>query len=122
MVSSWVSTGVLVLLATGLVHRHRPKVHVPIMLSCFVVDLANVVYIEVRRGAVAQTVGMLTQGGRWVLGFHIAVSVLSLVGYMVAAVTGFRLLKRGRGRRAHRANAVAFLILRVLNYITSFEV
>lgn len=121
-ISSWVSTGVMVMILVGLRYRHRPRVHVPIMLGCFIIDVANVVFIEVRRGAVEQAVTVFTGGGRWVLGFHIAVSVLSIFGYVIALVTGLLLLKRGKARRVHRANAAAFLILRVLNYVTSFQV
>jgi len=48
------------------------------------------------------------------------VSVLCILGYMVALGTGLRLLRRGKGRRAHRVNALVFIITRLSSYVTSF--
>jgi hypothetical protein len=122
IVSTWVSTAVMALLALGIYRRHTPRVHVPIMLVCFVLDLANVVFIEIGRGAVEHALSTARSGGEWILKFHIAVSILSLLGYGVALATGLRLLRTGRGRVLHRSNAVLFLLFRVLNYVTSFFV
>jgi len=122
LISSAFSTVVLVFLAVGLHYRHRRRVHIPIMLGCFAVDLANVVYIEVRRGAGGKGGTTLGTAGEWGLQFHIAVSVLTLLGYAVALYTGIRLWRAHGGRRLHRANAAAFLMARVLNYVTSFYV
>ena len=121
-ISSWLSVGVLVLLAFGIYHRHRPSLHIPTMLACFAIDVGNVIYIEVRRGAVEKTISTAGTAGEWILKLHILVSVLSIVGYLVAVITGVRLLRKGRGRLAHRLNAVIFLSLRVTNYLTSFYV
>jgi formate-dependent nitrite reductase membrane component NrfD len=121
-ISSWVSTGTLVLLAYGLVHRHRPRIHIPVMVSAFAIDVANVIFIEVRRSAVEKALQSVTTGGDWLLKFHIAVSLLSVAGYLVALFTGLRLYRRGEGRQIHRANAIVFIVNRVLNYLTSFYV
>src|SRR5262249_8104254 len=122
LISSLVSTGVMLLLAYGIHRRHTMRVHVPVMLTAFAVDLANVIYIELRRGAVAKAFTTATTGGEWILKFHITVSVLAILGYFLALFTGLRLLTSGRGRRLHRANAVVFILDRVLNYISSFYV
>ena len=92
------------------------------MFTCFGIDVANVVYIEVRRGAVETAVRSFTGAAELVLRFHILVSVLTVLCYLVAAATGLRLLYRGEGRRFHRANAVVFILARTANYVTSFYV
>ncbi len=121
-ISSGVSMGVLLLLAFGIYHRHRPRVHIPVMLVSFVIDLANVILIEVRRGAVEKAISTASAPGEWILKLHIAVSVLSLAGYVSAIITGLRLLRKNQGRHVHRVNAAAFIFLRVMNYLTSFYV
>ncbi len=121
-------TLVVVLLIYGLWNRRRPRIHMPVMIGCFVIDVANVVMIEVGRlvmegeGAVARSVRSLTQEGLTLLNFHIAVSLLTLVCYGIAVGTGLRLYRRGRGRGVNRTNAVIFLLARATNFVTSFLV
>lgn len=109
---------VLVAIAIGVHYRHRRRIHIPIMISCFVVDLSNLLVIELTRGAIEKTL----QTDDWLLVFHVAVSVTFLLGYVIAVITGTRLHRTGRGRPIHRGNAAVFLLARVLNYITSFFV
>ena len=135
MLSEWISlisqvAGTLVvgLLAYGLWHRRRPRIHMPVMKACFITDLANVALIEVSgaflrgQSAVAKGVDATITGGSPLLVFHIAVSLLVLVGYGVAWVTGRRLHRTGRGRRTHRINACVFIPVRLANWVTSFMV
>ncbi len=120
--SSSVSTLVLVLIAIGLQRRHDRRVHIPIMLTCFVIDVANVLFIELGRGAVMRTLETATQAGEWLLKVHIAFSVMTLAGYVVAALTGSKLRKGIDVRKVHRWNGAIFLLNRVANYATSFMV
>jgi Ca2+/H+ antiporter len=116
----------LCVIAVGLAYRFRPRRHIPLMLSAFVLDLTNVVLVEVYarqtagRGAVEQGVSAFTSGGTALQQFHIAVSVLCILAYVVAVVTGTRLYRRNVGRQVHRANAVVFLATRLSSFITSF--
>ncbi|MBI4586881.1 MAG: hypothetical protein HY717_22940 [Planctomycetes bacterium] len=114
--------------AVGLWQRRRPRRHVPIMIACFAVDLANVLVVELNRAAVEKAFKTVAQTGDWILKFHILVSVVCLACYAVALVTGLRLLKGGAASRLpgtrglHKKNAAVFLICRVLNFITSFKI
>jgi hypothetical protein len=120
------NTAMLLVLAFGLWKRHTPRVHIPAMLIAFVVDLGNVVVVELaaRRskgvGAVEQATQAVLQGGSTLSQVHIAASALTIAGYFVAAITGTLLYRRGRARRVHKANAAAFIVMRLLSYVTSF--
>ena len=121
--SYWANAAVLALIAYGLYHRHRRRIHVPVMLTCLAVDLVNVVVIEFRQRAVEKALETATASGAWLLKIHILVSTLCVAGYLVAAFTGWKLLHgHERFRRVHRGNAAFFLITRVLNFLTSFYV
>ena len=121
------NTAMLLVLAAGLAYRFRPRVHIPLMLTAFAGDLVNVFLVEVysRRtsegtGAVEKGIGAFAGESDFLSRFHIIVSVLCILGYMVALATGLRLLRRGTGRRAHRTNALVFIITRLSSYVTSF--
>jgi formate-dependent nitrite reductase membrane component NrfD len=113
---------VLLWIGYGLLKRRDPKVHIPVMVSAFILDVANVVIIELNRKAIERTLETAAAPGEWILKFHIAVSVIALVCYVIALITGPLVLKRGRCRGLHFKNAVVFLVCRVLNFITSFMV
>jgi len=116
----------LLVLPFGLTQRHRPRVHIPVMLTAFVADVGNVLLVEYvarlghGKGAVEEGLDAFTGGGTSLQRFHIIVSVASILGYAVAAITGSRLYRRGAGRNVHRANAVVFVFARYASYITSF--
>ncbi|HLU50147.1 MAG TPA: hypothetical protein VK116_18750, partial [Planctomycetota bacterium] len=73
-------------------------------------------------GAVSKASGELLAGVPTILFVHIIASILTIVGYVVATWSGFRLHRRGIGRRLHRANAWAFVVVRLVTYSTSFFV
>ena len=77
------NTAMVLVLAVGLKVRYRPKIHMPLMLTAFVVDLANVLIIELGRGAVSQAMEAF-ETGAYFEEFHVLVSAFSLVGYVVA--------------------------------------
>ena len=117
---------VALVLPYALWKRRRPKVHIPTMLSAFTVDLVNVVLVEYYarishgKGAVEQGIGAFTGNGSFLSRFHIIVSVLSILGYLVAIATGTRLYRKGRSRKVHKVNALLFLGTRYASYVTSF--
>lgn len=120
------NTATLLGVLHGLWNRRRPRRHIPVMLGCFAVDLANVLVVEFSarsRGKGAIEKGMEAFGSEdYLLVLHIVVSVLMLAGYVVAVFTGVRLYGKGKGRRVHLANAVVFLVMRLANYVTAFLV
>jgi uncharacterized membrane protein YozB (DUF420 family) len=108
----------------GFANRHDRRIHVPAMAAAFALDVALVVWIEISREAVEKSLGL---GGRPLpgplLGFHIFVSVLVILLYIVQAVLGRRLLSGNESVRAwHRKSGMTFLLARSLNLVTSFMI
>ncbi len=130
MEPSWIilqvlNTAMLFVIAYGIAQRRRPRVHMPVMGGAFLGDVILVGLIESRargdgKGAVEQGVDAFSEGGEWIEQFHIIVSVLCILGYVVALVTGLRLQRSGRGRKLHRWNAGIFIVTRLSSYVTSY--
>ena len=121
------NTAMVILLAVGLALRFRPKAHIPIMLIAFAVDLGNVILVEVYArqknegvGAVEKGLATMIEGQALLPMVHITVSILCILGYVVAAITGTLLHRRGICRKAHRWNAAVFILNRLASYVTSF--
>src|SRR5687767_5511339 len=116
------STIILLLLAYGIAQRKNSKVHIPVMLSAFVLDVALVLYIEITRHAVETFVDSVkTPVDHGFLLFHIGVSLLTLALYIAQIVTGRKLFKGNHGiRPLHRKLAWLFIVCRLTNYVTSF--
>jgi len=127
------NTAMVLVLAVGLKLRYRPTIHMPLMLTAFVVDLGNVLIIELGRGAVEQATEAFGSGAYFEQ-FHVLVSALSLIGYVVAVVTGTKLYRASRPasgspgnpdrakklRKVHKVNAAVFIVMRLASYVTSF--
>lgn len=114
------STFVVVLLLIGVWFRkRRPEVHFALMLGAFCTDLLLVIYIEVMRHAVEKVVSH----GRPIIWFHATVSLAVLVCYVFMIRLGRPMLAgHYQTRSLHRAVGIAFLVLRGLNYLTSYMV
>jgi len=126
LIAKALNTFGLFILAYGLSQRRRPRIHMPVMLTAFAIDVFNVILVEVLarskegKGAVEQATSVFTEGGTTLQYVHIGTSFLCIVGYVVAVITGTRLWRRGVGRTAHRVNAAAFIVTRLVSYVTSF--
>ncbi len=112
-----ISTFACVLIIVGYLNRSRRRVHIPLMASAFVIDMAIVLYIELARGVIDQVrarMGLL-------MIVHIILSSAVIALYIGQIVTG---IKNARGLRSKwHAKAGLWLILtRVGNLITSFLV
>ena len=113
------STLVLFIIAAGIMRRRTPKVHYPLMLTAFTLDIGMVLYIELAREAVKTAMS----GPPPLLMFHIVVSCLVIVCYLTQFFLGWRLLKgKSTNRRAHLITAILFCVLRLTNYVTSFMI
>jgi len=112
------SVFVCLLLLVGVAYRRRRRIHIPLMLSAFAIDLSMVFYLEIRRGVVES---IPSRPMTTLLFVHILISVLVLVLYGVQITTGIRNL-RGPRRPWHRKAGMTFLLLRFGNLITSFFV
>jgi uncharacterized membrane protein YozB (DUF420 family) len=119
-----VSTFILVLIGLGLWKRRQPRLHVPLMLTAFALDVALVLYIELSRHAVETAVeAARTPHANDLLLFHVAVSLAVVLLYVVLAITGYSVLKGRRQKlKLHRNLGGAFVLLRLVNYVTSFMV
>ncbi|WP_373533133.1 hypothetical protein [Vampirovibrio sp.] len=119
-----VSTVAVLLIFAGWKFRKRAEVHIPLMVSAFVIDFSLLLYIEWTRHAIEtlQT-DVSTAASEWLLYFHVLVSAIMLVLYWVQIGTGIRLAKgKEVSRIFHKNAAYAFLAFRLLNYVTSFFV
>lgn len=117
------STLILLIIVYGLIKRKQPTQHVPAMSLAFALDVGLVLYIELTRHAInTVTDSVATPADNAFLLFHVSVSLITLLLYVILTFTGYKLL---RGERAkyfapHRYFAAAFLLFRLTNYVTSF--
>lgn len=119
-------------LAYGISKRREPAIHMKVMTTCFIIDILNVILVEVEnhlrpregpsKGAVETGWESFLEDPFSLLPFHILVSVISIVCYIIAIRTGRRLFRTGEGRGAHRKNAVVFIVTRLASFVTSIMV
>jgi uncharacterized membrane protein YozB (DUF420 family) len=118
------STMVLLLIAFGLINRHKRKIHVPVMATAFAIDLSLVLVIEIQRQAIENIVINQHNSFTW---FHVIISTIVLVLYIVLAVTGYKMSKLVSGPmfyqtqlvQTHKITSIVFIVLRLTNYMTS---
>ena len=112
-----ISCGICALLVIGVLNRRRKRVHIPLMVTAFVSDVAMLLYIEISRNAIETA---RTSMGP-LMGVHIALSVAVLVLYVGQIVTGIK-KARGKSRPWHGKAGIALLLCRFGTLITSFMV
>lgn len=119
-----VSTLVVFLIFLGWKFRKRAEIHIPLMASAFVLDLGLLLYIEFTRHAIETIrVDIVSAADEKLLYFHVLVSAIMLVLYFIQIGTGIRLARGHAVSRAfHRNSGYAFILCRLLNYVTSFFV
>lgn len=119
-----ISTLILAVIFTGLWHRKNAKIHVPLMLSAFVMDVLLVLFIELNLQAVETVVDSSMQPqNKELLLFHAAVSLTVILLYVALTFIGIKLLKRQKQYLPlHKKLGSAFLVMRLINYVTSFMV
>ncbi len=116
-----VSSFVVCLITVGIVFHRKLEVHIPIMLSAFVIDVALVLIIELQRHAVEKVIGEVVapSPSAFVI-FHACVSLLVILCYIALGITGAKTIIDRSKLPTHKAIAMVFIILRLTNYITSF--
>jgi uncharacterized membrane protein YozB (DUF420 family) len=118
-VTTIAATLALLLIGAAIFFRRNRRLHVPMIAAAFAIDLALVLYVELSKHAV----GSVLHHGGTLLWFHAIVSAIMFILYLVQMRLGLRLLRGNHlTRRAHRRIGVAFVALRLVNYITSFMV
>lgn len=113
-----ISTLVLAIVAVGFwLRRRRNAIHIRLMISAFLIDLCLLVYIEYSRQAVQKVVAST----RPVVWLHASVVVLLCYVLMIHLGRGV-LAGNPTARKRHQMLGIVFVILRSLNYITSYLV
>lgn len=118
MILKLISVFTCVLIFIGICYRKNRKRHVPIMLTAFTIDVAMVLYIELTRHAIKTSL----HPPHPFVTFHVCISVILMILYLVQVWVGFKLYRGGTMRSFHRKMAVAFVIFRLANLVTSFYV
>ncbi len=112
-----ISTVVLLLIFFGIMNHRKRRLHMSLMTTAFLIDLGLVLYIELTREAIEQTI----EGVHGLLLFHIIVSIISLILYVVLIALGIKWFKGQNNVAAlHRNLAYVFVLCRLTNYVTSF--
>ena len=117
LVSLIISTMVLAGGFYGVSQRKNRRRHVKVMLTCGIVDILLVLAIVVVRKALPTAMEADTQ----ILRIHLMFSIPALLLWFTAFASGRQRL-RGKWVTFHRFNAIAFLIARTGNWVTSFFV
>lgn len=120
------STLILLIIVLGLYFRKQPKIHVPLMLTAFVADLALVLIIEFQRKAVEKVVDNAITAPNTFLLFHAGISLIVILLYIALIITGNKALKLpiragSNTMEIHKILALIFIVFRLANYITSFQ-
>jgi len=119
MVLKIISIGIVILLFYGLTQRFRPRIHIPVMLSAFVLDVGLVLYIELSRDATGTAMGWDDLPG--IMQIHIFLSTMTVVMYLVQIVSGFIRYRKG-GMPYHKHTGILFMVFRLGNLLTSFMI
>ncbi len=113
------STTVVLLIIAGLVTRKQTRAHISLMLSAFVLDIGLLLAIEFQRNAINTALNTTLKP---ILFFHICVSVLMIIFYVIMIRSGMATLKDRSHKARHKNLAKIFLLLKFLNYTTSFMI
>ncbi len=116
-VSLVISTLILITIFYGVSQRKNRRRHVPIMVGCGIADILLVVAIIGMRRALPQAMEADTA----ILRIHLAFSIPALLLWFSAFYSGF-MRKKGKCVGFHKFNAIAFLVARTGNWVTSFFV
>ncbi len=108
---------VLLLILIGIAFRRKRKIHVPIMVTGLVLDLASVLYLEISRHVIMEAFERVPE---FLMKIHLTLAVLTLSGWAIAFTTGILILSGKQIQKIHKINAAIFLISRTALFITTF--
>lgn len=116
-----VSTFVICLIAVGIMFHRKLEIHIPLMVTAFVLDLILVLVIEIDRYAVHKVMEEVTAAAPDIFViFHASVSLLVILFYIALGITGSKTIKDRSKLSVHKKLAYCFIVLRLINYVTSF--
>jgi hypothetical protein len=106
---------VFALLLVGFAQRHNRRIHIPIMVTAFLLDMGLVMWIELARGAVEQLTGPTAP----MMKLHLFLSIGTVVLYLTQIISGYVKARYG-GASIHLYTGYTFLLFRFGNLVTSF--
>lgn len=115
-----ISTFSFILLIIGILYRKTPKIHIPLMVVAFLIDMALVLYIELNRSVMKQIIHE-SPFSSLILNVHILFSVILLILFCLQIFIGIKTVyRREKYRYWHKYIGWSLLGFRVGNYVTSF--
>lgn len=108
---------VIIVIAASILYRHRPNVHIPLILGALTIDMLFVIFIEMNRSAVESIVGKPLSP--FVIA-HILVSTFVILIYFFMLFFGCRLLSVDKGRTQHVVGISLYAGFRLLSFVTSY--
>lgn len=110
---------VCLIILAGLYYRRNRRLHARLMMSAFIIDMALVLYIELTRKAVETAIGPMHP----FVAFHVIVSVVVVVLYLVQIYLGFKMMRKPAcSPKLHGRIGMVFVVLRLANFVTSLFV
>lgn len=102
-------------IALALWFRSNNRIHIPLMLLAFAIDMGLLLHIETSRSAIEQVAGPMPA----IMVIHLFFSIGTVTLYPVQIIGGAVKFFRG-GVRFHLWTGLAFALFRLGNLITSF--
>lgn len=112
-----ISIFVILAIAASIFYRHRPNIHIPLIMGALTIDMLFVIFIEMNRSVVESMVGKPLSPFVMV---HILVSTFVILIYFFMLFFGCRLLSVDKGKTQHIVGISLYAGLRLLNYVTSY--
>ena len=112
------------LMTTGVILRKEKKIHMPLMITAIVLDLAIVLILQIKRHAI-QTASEGTLNG--LQKSHIAFSTIAVLLYIPVAIFGLKKISKRTKRtqpshsKLHQKFGICAYIFRTLGFITMFS-
>lgn len=110
---AYCSIAITLLMLAGVTLRARPRLHVPMMWTVIVADIALLLWVELGAHAIKRVTGTPIPTALWV---HVAIATGLIAGYVVAIIFGLTLKKNpgnARARGIHKRNGVGVVVLRL---------
>lgn len=117
-----ISTVVVLLLCVGLWKRRNPNIHIPVMVTAFIIDLLLVLYIEYSRSVIEMVIHEAAEMSL-LLKIHVPISITAFLLYFPLIILGV-LVRRGNTQWQpwHKRVGITFIVFRGANYITSLMI
>ena len=115
------SACILILMYVGVIFRHQRRLHIKLMGTAMLWDLALILQIELTRSAIGKASESIMGNKSLILNIHVSMAIACLILYALILITGRKLLAgKNAIRTRHRRLGFTTLILRTFVFGTSF--